>query len=238
MVQHVAPLPPTAALDKESNTQRAYRELRQRILRGEMPPGAQYLEQQLAEILHMSRTPVREALIRLADERLVEVRPRHGVRILPLSVEEFRDIHEMWAELESLAVRRLATRGATNSQLAALEAGLQQMVAAVGSGNRSDWYASKRAFHDVIQSACGNARLAQTIQGLIDQSACARQQALDHFVIGERINLDHAAIIDAVRRRDADQAASIVRRHRIESGAAMADLLSATHGSAAPLSNT
>jgi DNA-binding GntR family transcriptional regulator len=107
--------------ERESNTNRAYREVRQRILFGEMPPGAQYLEQELAEMLGMSRTPVREALIRLADERLVEVRPRHGARVLDISIRDIREIYELLAELESLAGRCVASNGATSAQIATLE---------------------------------------------------------------------------------------------------------------------
>ena len=90
-------------LDRLPQTQRAYREIRRRILDNDMPPNAQYLEQELADALGMSRTPVREALIRLSDERLVEVRPRHGARVLPVSVDDMREIYELMTELEALA---------------------------------------------------------------------------------------------------------------------------------------
>src|SRR5690606_26297255 len=100
-----------AVVHRMSQAQRAYRELRRRILHNEMPPNAQYLEQELADSLGMSRTPVREALIRLSDERLVEIRPRHGARILPVSVDDMREIYEMMTELEAFAVRKLARRG-------------------------------------------------------------------------------------------------------------------------------
>ena len=102
-------------LSRLPQTLRAYRVLRRRILDNEMPPNAQYLEQELANALGMSRTPVREALIRLSEERLVEIRPRHGARVLPVSVDDMREIYEMMTELEALAARCSLSGGVSES---------------------------------------------------------------------------------------------------------------------------
>jgi DNA-binding GntR family transcriptional regulator len=67
--------------------EQAYRELKRRILDNELAPGAVLLEQELASLLGMSRTPVREAMVRLEKEGAVEIRPRHGMRVLPISAE-------------------------------------------------------------------------------------------------------------------------------------------------------
>ena len=66
----------------------AYNELRRRILENEMPAGFQATEQEVAELLNMSRTPTREALVRLSNEGLVQIRPRHGMRVLPVSADD------------------------------------------------------------------------------------------------------------------------------------------------------
>ena len=65
--------------------EQAYNELKRKILENILPAGSQFLEQEIAEQLSMSRTPTREAMVRLANEGLVEVRPRHGMRVLPIS---------------------------------------------------------------------------------------------------------------------------------------------------------
>jgi DNA-binding GntR family transcriptional regulator len=217
-------------LDRESNTNRAYREIRRRIMQGDMPPGDQYLEQELAEMLGMSRTPVREALIRLADERLVEVKPRHGARVLPVSLDDIREIYELLAELESLAARRLATNGASHDVIAALEKAQAQMAAAVQSGDRTLWAAGDCAFHACLVSTCGNDRLFNVVKVLKDQCYRARQRALDMYSAGERSDREHREIIDAIKRRDPDAAARWVRQHRTTGGAAILGLLASVDG--------
>ena len=116
---------------RPSQTLRAYREIRRRILVNEMPADTQYLEQELADALGMSRTPVREALIRLSDERLVEVRPRHGARVLPVSVHDMREIYEVMTELEAVAARKVAERGLSEADIGRLQQSVDDMDAAL-----------------------------------------------------------------------------------------------------------
>jgi DNA-binding GntR family transcriptional regulator len=71
-----------------STSQRALRELRDKIFSGELAAGSDHLESELADLLEMSRTPVREAVLTLESQGLLELRPRKGVRILPLSPED------------------------------------------------------------------------------------------------------------------------------------------------------
>src|SRR5262245_49339021 len=83
-----------------SAAERAYAEPKHRILRNAMPTGRLFVEQELADSLRMSRTPVRETLIRLAQEGLVEVRPRHGMFVRPVSADDMREIYEVLTVLE------------------------------------------------------------------------------------------------------------------------------------------
>src|SRR5262245_23811872 len=84
-----------AAIVQEKETQReiAYRELKKLILDGALPAGAQLLEAEAADRLEMSRTPIREAMIRLREEGMVDIRPRHGMRVLPISAEDMQEIY-------------------------------------------------------------------------------------------------------------------------------------------------
>src|SRR4030095_12009583 len=93
--------------ERESFVDRAYREIRRRILNNEYPPAHQILEQELAADLGMSRTPVREALVRLQNERFVQLLPRHGMRVVPLSIRELREVYEVLTSLELTAIDRL-----------------------------------------------------------------------------------------------------------------------------------
>ena len=86
-----------------SSSQRALLELRKMIFSGELAPGSDHLESELAEQLNMSRTPVREAVLMLEGQGLLALRPRKGVRVLPLSPEDMEEIYDVLTELESLA---------------------------------------------------------------------------------------------------------------------------------------
>ena len=94
----------TANKPANSMVDEAYRLMRSMILDNKWAPGHRALEQALAQELGMSRTPVREALIRLQKEGLVEVMPRHGMRVLPVSPDDMRDIYELLTAIEATAV--------------------------------------------------------------------------------------------------------------------------------------
>ena len=82
-----------------SNTQRAVRDLRKMILSGELAAGTDHLESELAETLGMSRTPIREAALMLESKGLLEMRPRKGVRILPVSSDDMRESYDILTEV-------------------------------------------------------------------------------------------------------------------------------------------
>ena len=98
-------------------TAMAYRKIRRLILDTEWAPGFQATEQEVATSLGMSRTPVREALMRLQQEGLVSVIPRHGMRVLPVSTSDMKEIYEILTSLESTAAELAAGRKLTDDQL-------------------------------------------------------------------------------------------------------------------------
>lgn len=217
--------PAHGTIHRLPQTQRAYRELRRRILQNEMPPNAQYLEQELADALGMSRTPVREALIRLSEERLVEIRPRHGARILPVSVDDMREIYEMMTELEALAVRKLAERGLSRRELRYLEQVLAEMDAALARDDLMGWARHDEVFHAQLVDLTGNSRLSQVVATFRDQAHRARMQTLKLRPKPVNSNRDHASVVEAIRQRDADAAAATHRQHRQKAGAVLLMLL-------------
>jgi DNA-binding GntR family transcriptional regulator len=208
-----------------SQTQRAYYELRRRILDNELVPDRQYLEQELADVLQMSRTPVREALIRLSEERLVEVRPRHGARVIPVSAEDMREIYELLTELESLAARKLGERGLRPAQLARFQAAVDDMEQALERNDLIGWARADETFHSLLVDLCGNSRLKQIVATVRDQAHRARMQTLKLRPKPVDSNRDHAAVVEAIRKRDGERAAAIHRRHRQQAGAMLLSLL-------------
>ena len=212
-------------LDRLPQTQRAYREIRRRILDNDMPPNAQYLEQELADALGMSRTPVREALIRLSDERLVEVRPRHGARVLPVSVDDMREIYELMTELEALAAHIVAERGLTREELREIERSVKEMNAALERDDLLDWARHDELFHTLLVDLAGNSRMSQVVATFRDQAYRARMQTLKLRPKPVESNRDHAELVEAIRNRDAEHAATIHRRHRQKAATMLLQLL-------------
>ena len=102
---------------KASQVDKAYGELKADILANRLPPGFQAPEPEFATRLGMSRTPVREALLRLQSDGLVELVPRRGARVLPISVDDMREIYQLLISLESDAAYELAARGLTDQEI-------------------------------------------------------------------------------------------------------------------------
>ncbi|MED3562919.1 GntR family transcriptional regulator, partial [Bacillus xiapuensis] len=98
-------------LQKETTSMAVYKHLYQLIITGTFQPGEWIRERQIKEMLGVSSTPIREALKMLAQERLLEAVPHHGVRIKRLSLKEIEDMYELRVELEGLAAQLAAIRG-------------------------------------------------------------------------------------------------------------------------------
>src|SRR5512139_254837 len=143
--------------------ERVYQTLRSRILDNALPPGHQALEQAIALELGVSRTPVREALIRLHNEGLIEVVPRHGMRVLPVSPDDMAEIYTILTSLESLAAELAARRKPGAAALASLEAACREMEAALAGDDLDAWAKADERFHLQLVSLCGNRRLAEVV---------------------------------------------------------------------------
>lgn len=208
-----------------SNAERAYGELRRRILANDLPAGTQALEQELAGQLGMSRTPVREAMIRLEEDGLVEVRPRHGMRVLPISPADMREIYELLTELEPAAARMVAERGATPDQLAELERAVGDMDIALAADDLDSWAEADARFHRCLVDFSGNRRLLAVVNMFWDQAHRARMITLRMRPKPAHSNKDHSAVVSAIKRGDAAAAEEIHRNHRKKSGAMLLELL-------------
>lgn len=207
------------------NADRAYAEIKRRILDNEMQAGAQFLEQELAGLLNMSRTPVREAMVRLAKEGIVEIRPRHGMRILPVSAADMREIYQILMALESTAAALVAEQGATPEQLGRLKAAVADMDRALGRDDLRGWAAADERFHRLLVAYCGNARLQSLVGTFWDQSHRARMATLNLRPKPVESNRDHATLVDAITRRDSEAARTLHRDHRIRAGRMLVAIL-------------
>ncbi|WP_353474934.1 GntR family transcriptional regulator [Salipiger sp. H15] len=197
-----------------SNAQRALTLLREMIVTGELPAGTDHLEGELADRLGMSRTPVREACVMLEQRGLLEVRPRKGVRILPVSPADMAEIYDILTEIETLAARRAAETAPGNDALAGLSAAIDAMDAALSADDREAWARADHDFHRELVRLGGNRRAMTIFETMSDQVARARNTTLYMRPSPEKSNADHRAVLEAIRGGDAEGAAARHRAHR------------------------
>lgn len=215
----------TAQSDRESLVERAYEKIRHRILENEYPPAQQILERTLAVDLGMSRTPVREALVRLQNEGLIQLIPRHGMRVIPLSTDDLRDVYEVLTALELTAIERVIRNGINKRTLENLDTALHEMDAALKRGDHLGWAKADERFHRALLDLSGNPRLAAIANSMWDQGHRARVTTVRLRPSLQSSNRDHRALADAVRRGDLRRAKSIHLKHRIKTSEEIISLL-------------
>jgi DNA-binding GntR family transcriptional regulator len=132
---------------------------------GRLRPGQRIHEKRICARLHVSRTPVREALLQLEPLRIVAIFPRRGIVVNDLAPEDIRELYETIGPLEAKA-GRLATRKLTGRDFERLARSLKKMEALIESGKLRELNRENEAFHRVFVSGCGNQILAQTIHTL------------------------------------------------------------------------
>lgn len=204
---------------------RAYRLIKQKILSTAYAPGSQMMEQELALRLGMSRTPVREAMVRLEKEGLCEIIPRRGMRVKAFSATDMREFYELLCCLEAKAVENLARREARAGVLRRLEQAVARMEAALADDQLERWAAADALFHRLIFELCGNQRLEEIGLGLLEQTHRMRMFTLRLRRKPFRSTSDHRLLIERIRDGDATGARELNWRHRDEAGAELLAIL-------------
>lgn len=185
-----------------------YEALRSAILTCALQPGQDLREQDLAAQYEVSRSPVRDALLRLESERLVTVLPRQGYRVTPVSFTDASDIFGFRLLIEPAC----AAAAAAASDTSCLNAFRGHI------GGEADFVIYNRTFHAAIADLSGNARMAAVSRDLVEQSD--RLVRVSLRAIGDmarsRLVSEHEAIIGAIQAGDAQAAADIARQHVAE----------------------
>ncbi|MDW3178897.1 MAG: GntR family transcriptional regulator [Acidimicrobiia bacterium] len=184
--------------------------LRQDILNGVLPGGARLAQTDIAKQLGVSTTPVREALRDLASEGLVTIDPHRGGFVMELNREDVAEIYELRHHLEPMAVR-FAVPLLTDEVIDRLDQLSEEMSE---TSHLSTWVELNREFHTSIYEASGRPRLLSIIGSLQDASVMAVGARLAHASgVRDEANQEHADLVDAIRARDADEAARILQIH-------------------------
>lgn len=182
--------------------------LAERIISGAIEAGSRLRQDHVAEEFGASHVPVREAFRLLESQGLVVIEPRRGVRVAGFTREEVREVAEMRASLEALALR--------NAFPHMTKAILDTAEEANRAGDRARdvyaWEEANRNFHRIILAPCGMPRLLKAIDDL--QTASARFLFSGWRAEWEApTDRDHRAILDALRAGQADRAAAVLARH-------------------------
>jgi DNA-binding GntR family transcriptional regulator len=200
------------AIERQGLHQQVAQRLRQRIIEGQMSPGAKLNERELSEQLAVSRTPLREAIKMLAAEGLVLLQPNRGAVVAQMSAQDVADTFEVIAGLEGhggeLAAQRIGV-----AQLAEMRALHYEMLAAYTRRDLPTYYRLNAAIHNAINAAAGNAVLVETYR-----QVNARLQALRF-----RSNFDerkwavavqeHEQMIELLSERNAPALRRLLEQH-------------------------
>lgn len=192
---------------------RAYLALRDRLITLQIRPGEPIDDGQIARELEVGRTPVREALKHLEDDRLVVAYPRRGTFATAVDITDLAHINEIRLQLEPLAARRAAER-ATDVQRAELQELIARVEASDGpADDRTDLMRLDLAVHRAIYRAAGNPHLEDVLiryHNLATRIFCLFLGRLPNVV--DHIN-EHAPLLTAIVAGDADTASELAREH-------------------------
>ena len=204
-------------LRSHSLTTLVQRELEHRILAGTLAPGDKLNEEDIASQLNVSRGPVREAFRALESAGLVRLEKNRGVFVRQVSIAEADEIYEVRAGLDELVGRLLATR-IRPAELTELRELLKKMQQAARAKDVEAYYPLNVRFHDRLAELAGNKTLLAAYRRLVNELHLYRKETLargaDSFPISTR---EHAEIVEALARKDADRAGKLLYEHAMES---------------------
>lgn len=189
---------------------RIHADLQERILSGSIKPGEKLREAKVADLLDVSRVPVREALRRLEFDGLVEIQPRRGATVRPLTLKDVDELFEVRESLEVL-VARLAARHAGSDGREALAAALASSERAYATGDDRTIAAANAHFHDVILELTGNALLRSLMRMVSGRLRWLFRLTAFRAVHGQQV--EHATLVEAILDGDEELAASLAYAH-------------------------
>lgn len=186
--------------------------LRSEIFTGELPAGSTLPERLLAERLQVSRTPVREALIILQSEGLVDVIPNRGASVRTITSDDLLEIYTLRGLLESHAAR-LAAEHATIEQLEDMEDAQTRLRRMGARGSAADQAMADLAFHTAVSKAAGSPFLVTLVGQVLAFTVSFRANYKYPDERSQTALVEHQGILTAISNRDNDLAERLMRDH-------------------------
>ena len=193
-------------------SQKVYRALKTEIIKGSLKPGTKLSEGKIAKQLGVSRTPIRETLKQLAAEGFVKMNPNQAVVVSNASLEDAQEVLQIRGVLEGLAAR-LATKIVNEEEIKELEKYQKQMEYYTNKDDALAFSEMDAEFHELILNICGNNRLIRIRKNLSEQAHRYRIRSLS---VPGRLKYslkEHQEIIEALKRKDAEQADRLSQKH-------------------------
>lgn len=199
--------------------EKAYDKLRNMILSGELPPESAITENLIVDRLEIGKTPVREAMRRLVLEGLLDVTPRLGYTVTPVTRDDIDNLFQLRAILEAAAAEMAIDR-LDDAEIDRLEVLSETGYDPDDEESMNAYVAANAEFHDIIARGSGNRRLVDLITQLMTESRRFIHMAILSGEHGEEVRGQHARIADAFRRRDRATVVEAMRSH-VEDGRAV-----------------
>lgn len=200
-------------LQRTSLREQALALLREALITGRLTDGVVYSTKALAAELGVSNGPIREAMLALVDDGLMEAVPNKGFRTVPLTPADLAEIYEMRLLLEVPTVTRLARAGLPGDRVARLTGLVDTIERTARSGDLAGNLAADRDFHLTLLAACGNGRLVGSVARLRDQTRLHNLSAInaDGSLVASAD--EHRPLLAAIVRQDGAAAERLIRQH-------------------------
>ncbi|MEI7552849.1 MAG: GntR family transcriptional regulator [Verrucomicrobiota bacterium] len=205
-----------------------YAVLKQRILACALPPNERLIEKKLCAELRVSRTPLREALNRLSHEELVSFQPHAGYRVAGITLAGFKNLIELRSIVEPQAAA-LAAERATPADLAALRAQATQPHDPSEEHSFIQYCQANSHFHLLVVRCARNSMLENIVMSALDMYQRPTYLRIGRQMDPSNPSSKHHAIVDAIERRDAEAARTIMRQHIQGGGERIMAALQAAH---------
>lgn len=190
----------------------AYNTLRESIFSFKLMPGTIYNEMAVAGDLGLSRTPVREALLRLSTQGLINFLPRKGFEVARYTRKDVEEIFELRQLIESAVLRKI-TQKITDKEIAKLEQELSMQRKAAEENDAFTFMDSDRVFHNLLCDYADNSRLMNIVENFQDLCHLMGTQALESNGRMPRAIAEHEVIVQAIREKDPEKTARSMGNH-------------------------
>ncbi len=212
-----------------------FQKLRSLLVEGVILPGSKLNERELAESLHVSRTPIREAIKRLAADGLVELIANRGAIAIQLSHESVVHTFDVIAQLEGYS-GELAAKNISVATLSELEALQYEMMASYARRDLSSYYKLNLRIHHLINQAANNPVLTQLFSQVNARIEALRFRSNQNGVKWEKAVEEHQEMIDALKARDSERMRKVMIQHVMNKRDVVIELLKTEALNTQPLS--